>query len=131
MSEMQIVAAVFIENMELRQAPGPSGRIDLTGVHFSLAAPQPPPVTVEPHLLVLVHCPAGARGTGALETVFRLDGEQIARNLQPIEVEPEKFAYRLIRAELDFPRLATVEATVRIDHGREHTVPFTLLPPAD
>ena len=36
---MEIVAAVFIENIELRQAAGPSTRIDLTGVHFSMAAP--------------------------------------------------------------------------------------------
>ena len=95
---MSIVAAVFIENIELRPAPGPSTRIDLTGVHFSMAAPSPAPVTVEPHLVVLVHCPADAKGTGALETVFTRDGEQIARNVQPLEVEPGKFAYRLVRA---------------------------------
>ena len=43
MSDMTIVAAVFIENIELRPAPGPSTRIDLTGVHFSMAAPGPVP----------------------------------------------------------------------------------------
>ena len=53
---MDIVAAVFIENIELRPAPGPSTRIDLTGVHFSMAAPSPVPVTLEPHLVVLVRC---------------------------------------------------------------------------
>ena len=53
---MDIVAAVFIEEMEMRSVPGPSTRIDLTGVHFSVAAPSPVPVTIEPHLLVLVRC---------------------------------------------------------------------------
>ena len=127
---MSIVAAVFIENIELRPAPGPSTRIDLTGVHFSMAAPSPAPVTVEPHLVVLVHCPADAKGTGALETVFTRDGEQIARNVQPLEVEPGKFAYRLVRAELAFDTYGTVEAAVRVDLGPTTNVPYTLLPPA-
>ncbi|MCB0977515.1 MAG: hypothetical protein KDB02_08660 [Acidimicrobiales bacterium] len=130
MSSMSIVAAVFIENIELRPAPGPSTRIDLTGVHFSMAAPSPAPVTVEPHLVVLVHCPADAKGTGALETVFTRDGEQIARNVQPLEVEPGKFAYRLVRAELAFDTYGTVEAAVRVDLGPTTNVPYTLLPPA-
>ena len=127
---MDIVAAVFIENIELRPAPGPSTRIDLTGVHFSMAAPQAAPVTVEPHLVVLVHCPPDAKGDGALETVYSRDGEQIARNVQPLVVEPGKFAYRLVRAELEFADYGTVEAAVRIDLGPVTTVPYTLLPPA-
>lgn len=130
MSAMTIVAAVFIENIELRPAPGPSTRIDLTGVHFSMAAPSPAPVTVEPHLLVLVHCPPDAPGTGALEAVYTRDGEQVARNVQPLQVEPGKFAYRLVRAELEFADYGTVEAAVRIDLGPATTVPYTLLAPA-
>ena len=128
---MDIVAAVYIENIELRPAPGPSTRIDLTGVHFSLAAPQPVPVTMEPHLVVLVRCAPDEAGTGALETVYTREGEQVARNVQPLQVEPGKFAYRLVRAELEFDDYSTVEAQVRIDHGPITTVPFTLLPPAD
>lgn len=128
---MDIVAAVFIENIELRQVAGPSTRIDLTGVHFSQAAPQPVPVTVEPHLVVLVRCPLDEAGSGALETVYERDGEQVARNVQPLQVEPGKFAYRLVRAELAFEDYGTVEAKVRIDMGPVTTVPFTLLPPAD
>jgi hypothetical protein len=127
---MDIVAAVFIENIELRPAPGPSTRIDLTGVHFSLAAPSPTPVTVEPHLVVLVRCGLDEPGTGALETIYRRDGEQVARNVQPLQVEPGKFAYRLVRAELEFDDYATVIAEVRIDMGPVTPVPFTLLPPA-
>jgi hypothetical protein len=127
---MDIVAAVFIENIELRPAPGPSTRIDLTGIHFSLAAPAEAPVTVEPHLVVLVRCGTDEPGTGALETVYRRDGEQIARNVQPLQVEPGKFAYRLVRAELEFEDYGTVIAEVRIDLGPITPVPFTLLPPA-
>ena len=128
---MDIVACVFIENIELRQVAGPSTRIDLTGVHFSMAAPSPVPVTLEPHLVVLVRCAPDEAGTGALETVYRRDGEQIARNVQPLQVEPGKFAYRLVRAELAFEDYGTVEAEVRIDMGHVTTVPFTLLPPAE
>jgi hypothetical protein len=128
---MDIVAAIFIENIELRQAPGPSTRIDLTGIHFSMASPQAAPVTVEPHLVVLVRCGPDEPGTGALETVYRRDGEQVARNVQPLQVEPGKFAYRLVRAELAFEDYGTVEAEVRIDLGPVTTVPFTLLPPAE
>jgi len=126
---MDIVAAVFIENIELRQAPGPSTRIDLTGVHFSMASPTPVPTTVEPHMVVLVRCPLDQEGTGALETVYKRDGEQIARNVQPLTVEPGKFAYRLVKAELEFEDYGTVEAEVRIDLGPITTVPFTLLAP--
>ncbi len=128
--DMNIVAAVFMENIELRPAPGPSTRIDLTGVHFSMAAPSPVPVTVEPHLVVLVRCPPDGKGEGALEAVYTRDGEQLARNVQPLVVEPGKFAYRLVRAELEFEEYGTVEVAVRIDHGPITTVPYTLLPPA-
>ncbi|MEZ5137832.1 MAG: hypothetical protein R2702_01715 [Acidimicrobiales bacterium] len=128
---MDIVAAVFIENIELRQVAGPSTRIDLTGVHFSQVAPQPVPVTLEPHLVVLVRCAPDEGGTGALETVYVRDGEQVARNVQPLQVEPGKFAYRLVRAELEFAAYGTVEAQVRIDLGPVTTVPFTLLAPVE
>jgi hypothetical protein len=89
------------------------------------------PATVEPHLVVLVRCAPDEPGTGALETVYRRDGEQVARNVQPLQVEPGKFAYRLVRAELAFDDYGTVEAEVRIDLGPTTTVPFTLLPPVE
>ena len=128
---MDIVAAVYIDNIELRQVAGPSTRIDLTGIHFSTVAPQAAPVTVEPHLVVLVRCAPDEAGTGALETVYERDGEQVARNVQPLTVEPGKFAYRLVRAELEFADYGTVEAKVRIDLGPVVTVPFTLLAPVE
>lgn len=128
---MDIVAAVFIEDMELRSVAGPSTRIDLTGIHFSAAAAAPLPATVEPHLLVLVRCRPDEPGTGALEVIYTRDDEQIARNVQPLQVEPGKFNYRLVRAELTFDGPGTVEARCRLDQGPETVVPFTLLPPID
>ena len=99
---MEILAALFIEGIDLRQVEGPSTRIDLTGVQFSGAAPSPVPVTLEPHLCVIVYCPLDGRDSGALEVVYRRGDEQIARNVQPLQVEPGKFNYRLgaCRADL-------------------------------
>lgn len=127
---MDIVAALFTEGIDFRQVPGPSTRIDLTGVMFSLAAPQPPPVTIGPHLVVLVRCPPGDSGQAILEVVFRDgSGEQVARNVQPFSVEPGKFGYRLVRGELTYEDYGTIEAHCRIDQGPWTIVPLTLLPP--
>ena len=126
---MHILAALFIENIDVRPVPGPSTRIDLTGVQFSAPAPAPVPVTIEPHLVVIVHCPTDARPTGALEVTYHVGDEQIARNVQPLEVEPGKFNYRLVRAELELEDYGTVEARCRIDMGPVVVVPYTLLPP--
>lgn len=130
---MDIVAALFIEGIDLRTAfQGGPTQIDLSGVHFSAVPPAPPPVTLTPHLVVLARCAAGEAGTGALETVFRMGDEQLARNAQPLQVEPGKFTYRLIRAELELPDYGTVEAHCRIDGGPTTVVPYTLIPaPAD
>jgi hypothetical protein len=127
---MEILAALFIDAIDIRQVSGPSTRIDLTGVQFSSAAPHPPPFTVEPHLVVVVHCPADARPTAALEVIYTREGEQIARNVQPLEVEPGKFNYRLVRAELEFEDYGSIEAHCRLDLGAETVVPYTLLPSA-
>jgi hypothetical protein len=127
---MQIVSALFIEEINLRQVPGPSTRIDLTGIQFSAPAPTPVPVTIAPHLVVIVYCPPGARDSAALEVTYQRGGEQIARNVQPLSIEPGKFNYRLVRAELAFDDYGTVEAHCRIDLGSITIVPYTLLPPA-
>jgi hypothetical protein len=127
---VRILAALFIDTIALRQVEGPSTRIDLGGVKFSEAAPGPFPVTIEPHLVVLVHCPVGEKDEGALEVTYHRDDEQIARNVQLLQVEPGKFNYRLIRAELTFDAPGTIEARCRIDMGEPIAVPFALLPPA-
>ena len=131
---MHIVSALFVENFELRQAPGPSTRIDLTGAMFSMAAPSPAPVTITPHLVGLIYCPADEPGHGVFEVIFRRgigeDDEQIARNVSPFTVDPGKFTYRLVRGELEFPDYGQIFAHCRIDRGDWHLVPFSLLPPA-
>ena len=131
---MQIVAALFVENFEIRQAPGPSTRIDLTGAMFSMASPSPVPVSVSPHLVALISCAPDEPGSGVFEVIFRKgrgpDDEQIARNVSPFTVEPGKFTYRLVRGELEFDTYCQIFAHCRVDHGLWHLVPFTLLAPA-
>lgn len=129
---MDIVSALFCENLNLRQAsPGGPTRIDLTGVMFSTAAPSEPPVTIAPHLIVLIRCRADEPGNGVLEVTFRDEkGDEVARNASPFMVEPGKFTYRLVRGELTFPALGTIEAHCRVGQGPVVVVPLTLLPPA-
>ena len=126
---MHIVAALFIEDIQLRQVAGPSTRIDLTGVQFSAAAPTEVPLVWAPHLVVIVRCAPDEPGAGVLEVAYYRGDERIARNVQPLQVEPGKFNYRLVRAELEFTDYGTVEARARIDAGPVTVVPYTLLPP--
>jgi hypothetical protein len=127
---MEIVSALFVESFNLREAPGPSTRIDLTGVFFSMAAPSPAPVTIEPHLVALIWCPPEEPGQGIFETVFTRGDDEIARNVSPFVVDPGKFTYRLVRGELQFDDYGPILARCRIDRGPWHAVPLTLLPPA-
>lgn len=127
---MEIISALFTEGFDLRPIPGGSTRIDLTGVMFSLPAPSEPPVTVTPHLVVLIRCRPDEPGQGVLEVDFKNDrGEQVARNAQPFSVEPGKFTYRLVRGELAFDGYGTIEANCSVDGGPVTSVPLTLLPP--
>ena len=126
---MDIIAAVFVEAINQRTAPGPAARIDLTGVMFSLQATSPPPVTVSPHLVVLVRCRPDESGTGTLEVEF-LDGkgEQVARNVQPVTIEPGKFGRQLVKPELTYEAYGSIEAHCHITGGSDVVVPLTLLP---
>lgn len=134
---MEIIAALFMDDIELRSVPGPSTRIDLAGIQFSAPAPAPVPVTVAPHLVVLVWNPPTGKDMGALEVVFTPEGEYdpaaepLARNVQPLQIEPGMFNYRLVRAELPFTEYTTVLARCSIDGGAHHLVPYTLLPPVE
>jgi len=128
---MHIISATFVESIDVRQAPGPSTRIDLSGVMFSVAAPSPPPVTLAPHLVVLVRCRPAEPGFAALEVIFRDEaGEQVAKSVMPFQVEPGKFGYRLVKGELTYESYGTIEAHCSIDGGPVTVVPLTLLPPA-
>lgn len=127
---MDIISATFVESIDLRQAPGPSTRIDLTGVMFSMASPGPFPVTIAPHLVVLVRCREGESGFAALEVIFRDQaGEQVAKSVMPFEVEPGKFGYRLVKGELTYDAPGTIEAHCTLDDGPATVVPLTLLAP--
>ena len=129
---MHIVAALFIDDIDVRPVPGPSTRIDLGGVQFSAPAPTPLPLTWSPHLVVIVHAPDGSSGTSVLEVIYKRDGEQIARNVQPLQIEPGKFNYRLVRGEIDFDDYGTVEAHCRMGaDGAVTVVPYTLLRPVE
>lgn len=124
---MQILAALFIDGIEMRSVAGPSTRIDLTGIQFSAAAPSAPPFTWAPHMVVLVHCEPDEPGSAVLEVIFDLHGEQIARNVQPMQVEPGRFGRFLVRPEVEITELGRIEARVRIDQGPVTTVPYTLI----
>lgn len=131
---MEIIAALFMDDIELRSVPGPSTRIDLGGIQFSAPAPSPVPVTIAPHLVVIVWCPIGAKNVAALQVEFRMEGaaddsEPMARNVQALEIEPGKFNYRLVRADLAMDEYGTVVAQCRLDQGPVRRVPYTLLPP--
>ncbi|MEZ5343231.1 MAG: hypothetical protein R2706_17865 [Acidimicrobiales bacterium] len=55
LGQMEIIAALFMDDIQLRSVPGPSTRIDLSGIQdFSAPAPAPVPVSVGPHLVVIV-----------------------------------------------------------------------------
>ncbi|MHB8465679.1 MAG: hypothetical protein ACYDH6_02550 [Acidimicrobiales bacterium] len=127
---MQIIAALFVESIDQRTVPGPATRLDLGGVMFSIPAPTAPPVTISPHLVVIVRCGPDESGNDVLEVVFRDDaGEQVARNVQPLQVEPGKFGRQLVRGELTYDRLGTIEAHCKTAKGEAVIVPLTLLPP--
>ncbi len=127
---MDIVSALFCESIDLRQVPGPATRIDLSGIMFSMPAPSEPPVTVAPHLVVLIRCRPDEAGNGVLEVVFRDEsGAEVARNASPFNVEPGKFTYRLVRGELTYQALGTIEAHCRVGQGPATVVPLTLIPP--
>ncbi len=124
---MEIVAALFVEGISFRQAEGPSTRIDITGAFFSFR-PESYPAEVDPHLIVLVRCPADGETDATLDTVFLRDGEQIASNRQTFSVEAGKFGYRLVKAAIAFPGPGTVEARCTIvESGSAVTVPLTAL----
>jgi len=125
------MAALFIDDMDMRQVAGPSTRIDLTGVQFSGLAAGPLPYLWAPHLLVIVAAPPDHSGMAVLEVVFRFRGsaDEAARNAQPLQIEPGRFGRQLVRPEITFEGYDTVEAHCRIDQGPVTVVPYTLLAP--
>ncbi len=125
---MEIVAALFVEGINFRQVEGPSTRIDITGAFFSFR-PSEYPAHLDPHLVVLLRCPAGGEPEASLDVVFLRDGEQVGSNRQVFSVEPGKFGYRLVKGDLVFDAPGTIEARCTIpESGSSVSVPLTALP---
>ena len=122
-----------MDNFEIRQVAGPATRIDMTGAFFSTVATGDLPLTLTPHFVALIFCEPTEKGEGIFEVVFRKgissESEQIARNVSPFRVDPGKFTYRLVRAELEFTEYCQIFAHCRINQDVWHIVPLTLLPP--
>ncbi|MFM7744504.1 MAG: hypothetical protein ACKO8T_02425 [Actinomycetota bacterium] len=129
---MHLVSTLFVENFEMRRSEGPSTRIDLTGAFFSTVAPSEPPFIFSPHLVALIYCEPSESGEGVFEVVFRKgpgeDDEQVARNVSPFRVDPGKFTYRLVKAELEFDDYGQVFAHCRVNRDPWSILPLTLLP---
>jgi hypothetical protein len=84
----------------------------------------------------LVRCAPAEPGSGTLEVEF-LDatGGQVARSVQPVNVEPGKFGRLLVKGDLTYEDYGTIEAHCRLVGGAgakttEVVVPLTLLPAA-
>ena len=79
---------------------------------------------------MIVRCAPDETGTDVLEVVFKDSaGEQVARNVQPLQVEPGRFGRQLVRGELAYASYGTIEAWCRTSKGDAVVVPLTLLPP--
>jgi hypothetical protein len=127
---MQIVAALYIEDVNFRQGPGGTTRIDITGAYFSTVV-ESFPTTLTPHLLVLLRAESEDARSGTLEVTFVREGtdDEIGRSRQPVFINPPgKFFRQLVRPELEFTEPGTVEARCTIvETGSSVTVPLTTL----
>jgi hypothetical protein len=126
---MEIVAALFIEDVNFRQAEGGSTRIDIHGAYFSTKAEGFPSV-LTPHLLVLLRAESDEGRNGTLEVVFvRNDGEEVGRSRSPVFINPPGTFFRqLVRPELSFDVPGSVEARcVVLETDSRVTVPLTVM----
>jgi hypothetical protein len=127
---MEIVAALFIEDVNFRQVAGPSTRIDITGAYFSTTV-ESFPTTLTPHLLVLLRAEDDDGRSGTVEVTFVREGtdDEIGRSRQPVFITPPgKFFRQLVRPELEFTEPGTIEARcVIVETGSKVTVPLTVM----
>jgi len=131
---VEIVAALFIEDVNFRQVAGPSTRIDITGAYFSTRIESFPTVFT-PHLLVLLRAESDEGRNGTLEVTFvRVDGageagEEVGRSRQPVYINPPGTFFRqLVRPELSFDGPGAVEARCVVpETGSRVTVPLTVI----
>jgi hypothetical protein len=133
---VEIVAALFIEDVNFRQVAGGPTRIDITGAYFSTKVEEFPSV-LTPHLLVLLRAESDEGRNGTLEVTFvraeklpgQEDGEQVGRSRQPVYINPPGTFFRqLVRPELSFDGPGSVEARCVVpETGSKVTVPLTII----
>ena len=63
---LYIIAAVFVDDISLRELEGSVARIDLTGVQFSSIVENEFPMIFAPHLALLIHSDDSSADNGAL-----------------------------------------------------------------
>jgi hypothetical protein len=127
---MEIVAALFVEDLAFRQVAGPATRIDITGAYFSTVLDSFP-TTFTPHLLVLLRAESDEGRNGTLEVTFvHENGEEMGKKIDPVFINPPgKFFRQLVRPELEFTEAGSIEARCVVpETGSRVTVPLTILP---
>ena len=123
---MKILAASFIDDISMFENHDGLTRLNLSGVQFTIAVSEPFPLTLAPHLVVLIHSDQESDGAGVLEVTYHSEENEIARNVQPLQIEPGLFAYRLIRAELELTNPGKVFAHCRLNQDDPIIVPLTI-----
>ncbi len=123
---MQIVSALFVEGFSLRDGGNGSTLMDLTGVHFSRTLDTAFPAPLDLELLVLVRGPARVTATADLTVTFLREGRVLERVGHALEIDPGRFAYRLVRQTLTWTEPGTIEARCTLDGGPPVTVPLTV-----
>lgn len=124
---MEIVAGLFVEALNFREIEGGFTRIDITGAFFTQPLPEFP-ASLEPHLVVLVHEPVDGTGQATLVTEFFIGDDVVARNVQPVAVEPGKFGYRLVRPQLEIPGPETIVTRCEIpESGSRINIPLQIV----
>ena len=71
---MEILAALFIDDISMFENDEGLTRLNLTGVQFTISASSPFPLTLAPHLVVLIHNNATSSVTASLEVTYHLAG---------------------------------------------------------
>ena len=123
---MQIVSALFVDGFSLRDVGGGTSRLDLTGVHFSESLETPFPAHLDTRLLVLVRGPARVPASADLTVTFLREGRVLDRVTHTLEIDPGRFAYRLIRQSLTWTEPGTIEARCSVAGGPPVSVPLTV-----
>ena len=72
---MKILAALFIDDISMFENENGLTRLNLSGVQFTIAVSEPFPLTLAPHLVVLIHSDHESSGAGVLEVTYHFKGK--------------------------------------------------------